>query len=71
MWLIKQILCLAIQSVVLRPVAIASPGNLLEMLTLRLQCRPAESESEFFFAKSFPGVTSHNHGMMLGAHLQT
>ena len=38
-------LCLAIQSVVLRPAAIASPGNLLEMLTLRLQCRSAESES--------------------------
>ena len=48
MWLIKQILCLAIQSVVLRPVAIASPGNLLEMLTLRLQCRPAESNLNSF-----------------------
>ena len=59
MWLIKQILCLAIQSVVLRPVAIASPGNLLEMLTLRLQCRPAESESEFFFAKSSGDCFAH------------
>lgn len=43
MWLIKQILCLAIQSVVLRPVAIASPGNLLEMLNLMFQPRPTDS----------------------------
>lgn len=47
MWLIKRMLCVAIQSVVLRPVAMTSPGSLLEMQNLRPYHRASKSGSAF------------------------